>query len=638
MKEWIQNRIGTEGILLILGGVGLALSFMHITFWGFDAAWIAIIFCGIPILKEAVVGMVTEFDVKADVLVAMALVGAVIIGEDFAAGEVAFIMALGSLLEEKTVEKTKRELKKLVSTAPEKARVLKENEIEIMVDASKVQVGDKIRVLPGETIPVDGVILWGETSIDQSVMTGEPMPVDKKPGDELYSGTLNQMGGFIMEATKTGDDSSLQKMIRLVQEADADKSQIVGIADRMATWIVLLAVLSATFTFCVTKESIRAVTILVVFCPCALVLATPTAIMAAISNCTRKGILVRKGDGLERMSQIDTIAFDKTGTLTYGKPSLIHIEAAKNESKEELLKLTYSLERCSEHPLARALINQLGTLLTEPVTEFKLLGGLGVTGRIENNFIRIGNRKLLGAVSDEKTGLFLPEVSFPDELLASAVQWEQEGATVLFVAKEDRTLGFLVMEDVIRPDAAKTVDYLKGIGIECVMLTGDEKEAALHIGKTAGVDHIVSGLLPEEKLNWMKEAQKNGHKVAMIGDGVNDAPSLRQADAGIAMGSIGSDIAVEAADAALVRDELSALCHLFELSKKTMTTIRINIGISLVLNFVAIFLAMAGILNPVVGALVHNTGSVAVIIHSVLLLNWKKKEREALHFNNAENA
>jgi len=319
LVKFLNDEEKRTVLFLIISLPALIVSFFNIGSLPVDLAWIAILLCGIPIIKEAIVGLVTEFDVKADVLVSIALVASVIIGEIFAAGEVAFIMALGAYLEERTVAKARAGIEKLVHLTPTTARVIRNGE-ETIVSAEQVQVGDVLRVLAGETIAVDGIIVDGQTSVNQAVMTGESLPVDKSAGDEVSSGTVNQFGTFDMKATKVGEDSSLQRMIRLVQSADAGKAKIVGIADRWATWIVIIALTSAAATWLITGEIIRAVTILVVFCPCALVLATPTAIMAGIGNATKYGILIREGDALERLSEVKRIAFDKTGTLTYGKP------------------------------------------------------------------------------------------------------------------------------------------------------------------------------------------------------------------------------------------------------------------------------------------------------------------------------
>lgn len=343
--------------LLVISGIAVLGSLLKLHPFPFDLAWVAIILCGVPIILEAVIGLITAFDIKADVLVSLALIASVCIGQDFAAGEVAFIMQLGGLLEELTVAKAKAGIEKLVHLTPQTARVLRNGGEEI-IPADQVKVGDHIRVLPGEGIPVDGVIISGQTSINQAVMTGESLPVDKFAGDTVSSGTVNQFGAFEMEATKVGEDSSIQRMIRLVQSADAGKAKIVGLADRWATWIVVIALTAAAMTWLIFGQIIRAVTILVVFCPCALVLATPTAIMAAIGNATKHGFLVREGDALERLSRAKVIAFDKTGTLTYGAPKVVAVHnISERFDKNEVYRLAASAEQLSEHPLGKAIVN-----------------------------------------------------------------------------------------------------------------------------------------------------------------------------------------------------------------------------------------------------------------------------------------
>ena len=315
--EWGGTR--KDIVLLAISGAALLVSILSGSAFPVDPAWAAVILCGVPIILEAVIGLVTAFDIKADVLVSMALIASVAVGEDFAAGEVAFIMQLGALLEDLTVAKARAGIEKLVCLTPRTAKVVTD-EGESVIPAEQVKVGDLLRVLPGETVPVDGVIRRGATSINQAVMTGESLPVDKGAGDEISSGTVNQFGSFDMEAVKVGEDSSIQRMIRLVQSADAGKAKIVRLADRWATWVVVIALSAAALTWIFTHEIIRSVTVLVVFCPCALVLATPTAIMAAIGNATKHGFLVREGDALERLSKVSRLAFDKTGTLTCGTP------------------------------------------------------------------------------------------------------------------------------------------------------------------------------------------------------------------------------------------------------------------------------------------------------------------------------
>ena len=595
---------------LVLGGISLIISLFDLVPLPFDAAWIAIIFCGVPIIMEAVTGLVTAFDIKADVLVSLALIASVCIGEDFAAGEVAFIMQLGALLEDLTVAKARAGIERLVHLTPQTARVIRDGR-EQVIPAGEVKVGDRIRVLPGETIAVDGEILSGQTSINQAVMTGESLPVDKAPGDPVSSGTVNQFGAFEMKATKVGEDSSIQRMIRLVQSADAGKARIVGLADRWATWIVVIALSAAGITWIATGEIIRAVTILVVFCPCALVLATPTAIMAAIGNATKHGFLVREGDALERLSAVAKITFDKTGTLTYGAPEVTAVKSVSDYSEEEIYSFAAGAEQLSEHPLGKAVVRCYGR--KPPVCEdFRMRPGEGVTATVSGKVVKAGNLKLLKGMTISR------------ELAAGAGRHLNEGSTVIYVAVDDRPAGYLVLSDTVREESKDMIAKLDRIGVQPVLLTGDHKNAADAIASQLGIREVHAGCLPEDKLNHIGAYQEKGEAVCMIGDGINDAPALKKADVGIAMGGVGSDIAVDAADIALVDDEIRELPHLLSLSRRMMTTIKVNLTFSMTLNFLAIALAITGLLGPVIGALVHNAGSVLVIINSALLLNWKK--------------
>lgn len=598
-------------VFLIISGIALIISIFDLIPLPFDAAWVSIILCGLPIIMEAIIGLITAFDIKADVLVSLALVASVCIGEDFAAGEVAFIMQLGALLEDLTVAKARAGIEKLVHLTPQTARVITEG-TENIIPAEQVKVGDIIRVLPGETVPVDGVILSGQTSVNQAVMTGESLPVDKTVGDEVSSGTVNQFGAFVMKATKVGEDSSIQRMIRLVQSADAGKAKIVGLADKWATWIVVIALTAAALTWIISGEIIRAVTILVVFCPCALVLATPTAIMAAIGNATKHGFLVREGDALERLAKVTKITFDKTGTLTYGTPRVIAVESVSEYSKDEVYAYAASAEQMSEHPLGKAIVHSFGAKPTI-AEDFNMIPGEGVTATVGAKHIKAGNLKLLGNVPLSK------------ELAAGAGKFLNVGSTVIYVAVDDVLAGYIVLADTIREESVQMIDRLHRLGVTPVLLTGDNKNAADAIGGKLHISEIHANCLPEDKLNYIDSYQTGGEAVCMIGDGINDAPALKKANVGIAMGGVGSDIAVDAADIALVDDEVKELPHLFALSKRMMTTIKLNMIFSMGLNFLAIALAITGKLNPVVGALVHNAGSVLVIINSALLLKWKNK-------------
>lgn len=617
LLEW--GGIKKEITFLILSALALVLSISDLVSMPFDMAWLAIFLCGVPIILEAVIGLVTEFDIKADVLVSIALVAAVIIGEHFAAGEVAFIMQLGALLEQVTVAKARAGIEKLVHLTPQTARRLLDKGDEL-ISAKQVMIGDRIRVLPGETIPVDGVIVAGHTSVNQAVMTGESLPVDKSVGNEVFSGTVNQFGSFDMKATKVGNDSSIQRMIRLVQSADASKAKIVGIADRWATWIVIIALSSSVLTWFFTREIIRAVTILVVFCPCALVLATPTAIMAAIGNATKHGFLVREGDALERLASVSKMTFDKTGTLTHGRPQVIAVSSMKDGiSKEELYEYAVCVEERSEHPLGKAIVEcyqkEFGKE-KKVATDFKMLPGRGVLGVVDDKVVLAGNIQLLMEYNIAESKDLEEEIN----------DYLEKGCTIIYIGLNQELVGYLALSDTIRDEAVKMIDDVKKRDIVPVLLTGDHERCANHIASMLDVNEIHANCLPEDKLNYIESYQKAGEKVCMIGDGINDAPALKKAYVGIAMGGIGSDIAVDAADIVLVNDDLKELHHLICLSKKMILKIKYNLAFSMLLNAVAIILAISGNLNPVMGALVHNAGSIFVIINSSLLLKWRKNE------------
>ncbi len=601
--------ISAAALILNLTGNNLGLPF--------NICWIAIILCGIPIIMEAIIGLVTEFDITADVLVSLALIASVCIGEHFAAGEVAVIMQLGGLLEDLTVARARAGIEKLVKLTPKTARVIN-GEAESIIPAEDVRCGDILRVLPGEAIPVDGVITKGQTSINQAVMTGESLPVDKTVGDEVSSGTVNQFGAFEMKATKVGEDSSIQRMIKLVQSADAGKAKIVNLADRWAVWIVIIALSAAALTWLFTGEIIRAVTILVVFCPCSLVLATPTAIMAGSGNAARHGFLVKEGDALERMASVKKITFDKTGTLTNGVPVVTVYKSLTGErTDDELWQITASVEALSEHPLGKAIAagyrDKGGNLLH--VDNFQMVTGRGVTALVDKKEIIAGNSKML---RDHGAPL-------PQNLIDEVSPFFDLGATVIYVLIDGVIAGYVVLSDTIRENVSATMKSIRKLDVEPVLLTGDNDNAAAVIAEQAGITEVHSNCLPGDKLRYIEEYEAEGASVCMVGDGINDAPSLKRARVGIAMGGVGSDIAVDAADIVLINDEVREFPHLIALSQKMMRTIRQNLTFSMTLNFVAIILAITGILNPIVGALVHNAGSVIVIVNSAILLSWASR-------------
>ena len=614
LNRWLENEAKITAVFAGISIISLVLSlsgFPGRTVLPFDIAWAAIILCGVPILTGAVKGLIWEHDVKADVLVAMALVASVTAEEYFAAGEVALIMQIGSLLEDYTSEKANESIGKLIRLSPQKAHVVREGKV-FEVSPSELQAGDTVRVLAGETVPVDGKILDGETTIDQSVMTGESIPADKKTGDTVRSGTINRFGTFTMRVEKRSEDSSLQRMIRLTKEAEENKAPIVSLADKWATWLVFGALAWAGGTWMITGEFMRAVTVLVVFCPCAFILATPTAVLAGIGNAAKYGIIIRSGSALEKLSKIKKAAFDKTGTLTCGKPEVADI-VTDGCDKNELLRLFAAAESYSEHPLGKAVADSYKGN-TESVRDFQMQAGQGI-------YAVVAGKKLLAG-----KGKWLEEQNISmSSFEKQAQKAEETGATLIYAAVDGTCRGFFVLSDTIRSDAAQTISRLKKSGVVPLLLTGDNEAAAGYIAGQVGISEVKSGLLPEEKMRIIEDISKSGGAVCMIGDGVNDAPALTRADAGIAMGGIGSDIAIESADAVLVGDEIKRIPYLFMLTKKVMHKVNVNIVAGMIINITAVILSSAGILNPVTGALWHNFGSVFVVINAALLLQYKDK-------------
>lgn len=603
-----------SGVCLV---ISLVLSLLDITLW-VDPAWVSVIISGIPLLYLALWRVVYNkgiSKISSALLISVAMFAAIAIGDVFAAGEVAFIMAIGELLEDKTTERARKGLKNLISLAPTLGRRII-NGAEETVDAAEIKVGDILRVLPGETIPVDGEIISGETSVDQSVMTGESLPVDKAVGDMVFCGTINRFGAVDIRATKVGEDSSLQKLIRMVKEAEDKKAPMQRIADKWASWLVPVALLIAVASFIIQRDIVVAVTILVVFCPCALVLATPTAIMAAIGQATKHGVVIKSGEALEKMGKVDTVAFDKTGTLTYGKLQVSDVIAAREDmTDEEFISLVASAESRSEHPLGKAITafaKDKGIAITDP-EGFKMDAGKGIEATLNGKKILCGSEKYIREQGIDITA----ELSKTLETLRS------QGKALVIASDGVKCIGVVALSDILRPDTADISQRLKDMDVDTVLLTGDNRRTADYFASEVGITAVYADLLPEEKVGKIAELQKNGKKVCMIGDGVNDAPALKTAQVGVAMGAIGSDIAVDAADIALMSDDISRIAYLKKLSRATVNTIRFSISLSLAINFAAIVLSLLHLLTPTTGALVHNAGSCFVVLIAALLYDRK---------------
>ena len=611
------------GLFLLLDGIphlietfGGQSPFQNI--FPFESSWVTVIICGFPLVYLSIRRIVYNkgiSKISSALLISMAMFAAVAIGDIFAAGEVALIMALGALLEEATTERAKKGLKKLISLAPVKGRKIQDNK-EIMISVESIQSGDYLRILPGETIPVDGRIINGETTVDQSIMTGESIPVDKTIDDDVFGGTINCFGAIDIIATKVGEDSSIQKMIQLIRNAEQKQAPIQRIADTVASRLVPIALMIACIGYLVTGNIIVGVTVLVVFCPCALVLATPTAVMAAIGQATKHGVIIKSGEILETMGKVDTMAFDKTGTLTCGQLAVQSILVVDTDYSEvDILQLAASAEAKSEHPIGKAIVSHAieQDLEILDTTSFTMFVGKGIIAVIKGRELYCGNERFL-----EEHNIIVNE-----SIQQTVNVYRSEGKVSVIIANNEHIIGIITLSDTMRNDAINMISAISSLDMTIVLLTGDSKEAATYIGKKSGVSEIHAELLPGEKVSIIESLQGKHHKVCMVGDGINDAPAMKTADVSIAMGTIGSDIAIETADIALMSDDLSKIPYIKRLSDATIKTIKFSIALSMVINCIAIILSLLEVLTPTTGALVHNVGSCLVVLIAARLYDRK---------------
>ena len=610
--------------MTIIAGIFLFIAVVFMIFhisvpiW-LDPSWGAVIISGLPLVYLALIRLIREKWVSSALLITIAMVASLLIGELFAAGEVAWIMALGALLEDWTVERAKKGLKNLIDLTPQTARRVSDDGSETIVPIEEVSLQDRLRILPGEVVPVDGEIVEGTSSIDQSIMTGESLPIDKSIGDDVYCGTMNMYGAIDILATSLGENSSLQKLIDLVKEADKNQAPTQRIADKWATWLVPIALAIAIAAWLITGDIVRGVTVLVVFCPCALILATPTAIMGAIGQATKHGVLIKSGEALEKLGGLNTIAFDKTGTLTYGNLAVSDVISLDDDyTSEDVLLMTASAEKRSEHPLAKAIIENVEnkSIKIEEAHDFEMIPGKGIKASNSYGEIVCGNQKYLSELNIEES----------ENLQSTLDTLRYEGKASIIVGLNGRTVGVIGLSDMIREDAGDMIEALHKLDTETILLTGDHKETADYFASKVGIKDVRGELLPEDKLTAIEDIKKSGRQICMIGDGVNDAPALKASDVSVAMGTMGSDVAIDAADVALLGDDIGKIPYLKRLSNSTLFTIRFNIALSMCINAVAIVCSVLGLLNPVTGAIVHNAGSCLVVLNAALLYDRKFDE------------
>jgi heavy metal translocating P-type ATPase len=576
---------------------------------------VALVLGAYPICLRAMKALFAK-RLDADVLVAVAVIAASSVGEFVAAGEVAFIMLLGARLEDYTVRRARRSLGGVLSLVPANARVRRDGKEEV-VPASELQVGDVVVVRAGERVPVDGMVRSGMASVNQAPVTGESMPVDKSEGDEVFVGTLAETGALIVEARRVGEDTTLARIAQLVEQAQQREAPIQRTLDRLAGWLVPAMLALSALVFVFTHDTARAITVLIVACPCALILATPTAIMAAIARAARAGVLIKGGQYLEATARLHTIVFDKTGTLTHGEPEVTHVSRFDEHSETELVAIAAVAEKMSAHPVARAILRKaaaLGLSTADP-SQFQAHHGRGVVAE------RNGQKLVVG-----QTGLMNDQsVPMSDALQAHVAEHHDEGHTTVMVAHDGKVCGTICVSDTIRARADEAIRDLRGLGVEkVVMLTGDNHRVAMQIAGKLGLDEVKADVLPEQKAEHIESLKRPGRAgVAMVGDGINDAPALAVADVGIAMGVSGTDVAHEAADIALMADDLSKIAFAVGLSRHTLWIIKQGLIFALVYNVTMITLASIGHLHMIGGAIAHQFSSVIVVLNAMRLLRYK---------------
>jgi Cd2+/Zn2+-exporting ATPase len=561
---------------------------------------------GLPIIVEAGRGLI-EKRVNVDELLAIAIIACLVSGEFLTAAVVSFIMVFGALIEEAAAASARKSIQSLIKVSPKQAVVLAHGQ-EKTVDVEDVRVGDVLLVRPGEQIPVDAVVTEGSSALDESAITGEAIPVEKTVGDMVFAGTFNQNGVLQLQARRVGQDTTLGKVIKLVSEAEAHKPETVAFIDRFAKWFTPLILSCASLAWIFTGEVDRGIAVLIVGCPCALILAVPTATVAAIGRAAKAGILVKGGQYTEEVAHADTVLFDKTGTLTEGNPMVDKIIPAEGITEEDLLRLAAGVEYNSTHPLARAVIhaahhaklpvNAAENLFTEI--------GLGVRGNMEGSVIEVGSVYLYGGID-----------AVPAPLQSPLHAVKDQGATPLMVYRDKKPLGFLSVSDQVRKGASQTIARLKTLGFQKIgILSGDHERSVVLVGKRVGIEMLWYGLKPDDKLQVIAKMQEQGARVVFVGDGINDAPALAVADTGIAMGAKGTEVALETADIALMGDDISRLPFLVRLGRRMLFIIKCNLAFGLIFNLVAVLASSGGFLTPIMGAVVHNIGSVLVVLSS----------------------
>ncbi|GIV76476.1 MAG: copper-translocating P-type ATPase [Litorilinea sp.] len=560
-----------------------------------------------PVLRN-VLRAAWRGQVISHTLMSVGVVAALLVGEWVTAAIVVFFMRVGDGVERFTAERARRAVRELTALAPRRARVERNGALQ-EVPAEEVQVGDVVVVRPGEQIPVDGEVIDGQATVNQATITGEAMPVEAGPGTPVFAATLVELGRLRIRTTRVGPDTTFGRVIRLVEEAEANRADVQRLADRFSGYFLPVVALIALLTWLLRRDPLATAAVLVVACSCSFALATPIAMLAAIGAGARRGILIKGGKYLELLARADVLLIDKTGTLTLGRPQLTDVIPLDGRPAAEVLALAAAAERDSEHPLAEAVRQaaQAWGVPAYPAQDFAAMPGLGIQARVNGHQIQVGSRRFVAAPADGAAAL------------------ETQGKTLLYVAEDGRPIGILAASDTPRPEVAEAVERLRGLGLrEIRLLTGDNRFSAAALAETLGLTYQAE-LLPEDKVAVVKEYQAQGHTVVMVGDGVNDAPALAQADVGIAMGAAGTDIAMEAAHVVLMRDDWRLVPAVFRLARRTVGVVKMNFGFTALYNLVGLSLAALGFLPPALAAAAQSLPDLGILANSSRLLRAREE-------------
>lgn len=625
-----MNRFITKNKIYILPMTLLLLNILAILFHffikislPFPFEIIPLVIGGFVVIRSTLLATIKKRKVTAGLLVVLALIGTTYVGEYLSGSIVSFMMIFGEFLEDLTMKKTQNAVRSLIKLVPHKCRKKIGDKFEL-VSIREVRPGDIIQVIAGEKIPVDGIINNGQATINEAAITGESMPVDKSLHDKVFVGTLNENGVIEILTEKIGNETILGQIIKTVKNAQENKGNVQKTADRFAEFFLPTILFICFVTALLTKDIMRVMSILVIACPCALVLATPTAVIASVGNAAKKGVLIKGGVVIEEFAKVTTICFDKTGTITKGTPEVVDMFICDESKKQEFLEALAIVEKNSGHPIGKCIVKYLVdkeniNMNNIPNGEFNMLFGRGVKVKLDEKIYEVSNRRALEELNFE---------GFDSDKIYEFLGHEEKlGRTALVVLSNKNILGCLSIADTVRPYIKDSINELKTLGIEdFVMLTGDNEYTASAICEEVGIEHFKSNLLPQEKLDYIKKLQSEGKYVAMIGDGINDAPALTLANVGIAMGMAGTDIASDASDITLMSDRIDFLCETLALSKRTYSIIKQNIWVFAVLvNIVGILLSGLGFLNPIAAAIIHNASSIFVVLNSSRMLGYKYK-------------